>query len=90
METLKFGPIFRISQAGKPGLGGLRWEPILVTREGRSERMGSGKRSVDWLHLNPVTINPVIRMSRLGPFFCPRNSELLSEQFRDRSLQPFF
>ena len=21
-------------------------------------------------HLNPVTINPVIRMSRLGPFFC--------------------
>ena len=43
-----------------------------------------------WLHLNPVTINPVIRMSRLGPFFCPRDSELLSEQFRARSLQPLF
>ena len=35
------------------------------------------------LHLNPVTINPVIRMSCLGPFsvrgipsFCPSNSEL--------------
>ena len=39
-------------------------------------------------HLNPVTINPVIRMSCLGPFFCPRDSEALSEQFRSRSLQP--
>ena len=43
-----------------------------------------------WLHLNPVTINPVIRMSHLGPFFCPRDSELLSEQSRARSLQPLF
>ena len=25
--------------------------------------------------LNPVTINPVIRMSCLGPVFCPRNSK---------------
>ena len=41
-------------------------------------------------HLNPVTINPVIRISRLGPFFSPRDSEALSEQFRARSLQPLF
>ena len=40
-------------------------------------------------HLNPVTINPVIRI-RLGPFFCPRDSEALSEQFQARSLQPLF
>ena len=33
-----------------------------------------------WLHLNPIATNSVIRMSRLGPFFCPRDSELLSEQ----------
>ena len=41
-------------------------------------------------HLNPVTINPVIRMSRLGPLFCPKNSEALSEQFRTESLPPLF
>ena len=47
-------------------------------------------RMEDGLHLNPLTINPVIRMSRLGPFFCPRDSEALSEQFRARSLQHLF
>ena len=34
--------------------------------------------------------HPVIRMSRLGPVFCSRDSEVLSEQFRARSLQPLF
>ena len=33
------------------------------------------------LALRAVTINTVIRMSRLGPFFCPRDYEALSEQF---------
>ena len=41
-------------------------------------------------HLNPVTINPIICMSHLGPFFCPRDSEALSEQFRAKGLQPCF
>ena len=34
--------------------------------------------------------NPVICMARLGPYFCPRDSEALSEQFGARSLQPLF
>ena len=37
-------------------------------------------------HLNPVTLKPVIHVSRLGPFFCPRDSKALSEQF----LHPLF
>ena len=29
-----------------------------------------------WPHLKPITINPVIRMSRLGRFFCPSDSRM--------------
>ena len=56
----------------------------------RKRRLAFTAITIAGPHLNPITINPVIRMSRLGPFFCPRDSEAQSEQFRARSLQPLF
>ena len=35
----------------------------------------NGVSVIDRPHLNPVTMNPVIRISFLGQFFCPRDSE---------------
>ena len=41
-------------------------------------------------HLNPVTINPVIRMSCLGRFFCPRDSKACPSNSEPGAYNPLF
>ena len=44
----------------------------------------------DGPQLNPVTVNPVIRMFCLGPFICPRDSEAFPSNSEPGAYNPLF
>ena len=83
-ENLHVHTIPRFGGGGNLGLGGGKYRFYFYGRGDFSDQ-GYLPLDRDGPHLNPVTMNPVIRMSCLGPFLLVRG---MSEQFRARSPKP--